>query len=216
MRKLSGRGLHMRSIVGALAFALLATPAFAADENFCRTYADQAQDTAINAHDERGGLIFGEAIGGLAYFGPLDFSVPMPSNCGFSGPRWSTNYDDHFNWCRAVDEATANAEAAARTSDFQYCGVCIEYVNVALSFKRQANDLRCPLRGAGWGDESRLLRFCLAQGHSDIAATITWLQGVLNTGLRQINACARAHRTIPISHPFPKFRTPADVRRFGP
>src|SRR5262249_45401682 len=115
-----------------------------------------------------------------------------------------------------VDEATANAEIGARTFEAQYCSVCIEYVNAASEFEDEARKLNCPLRGPRWpSDANGLMQFCLAQGHSDIAATVRWLQGVLNHGLKRVNACAAAKRTAPLVHPMPKFATPAGVGRIG-
>jgi hypothetical protein len=204
----------MRFILAVLALVTIARPASAADDSFCSNYAYQAQQLAWNAQDEGGAIVLGHVFGAINYFGGIDGQSPLPANCGFSGPRWSTNWDDHYAWCRLVSEDAANAEAAARSSDYQYCGVCIAYVNAAASLEKHANDLICPLRGARWPTEpNALLQFCLAQGHSDIGQTVAWLNGVLDSGKSRIAACERLKLSRPAGHRPPVVATPA---RHGP
>src|SRR5262249_17034068 len=157
----------------------------AASESYCSYYASEAQQAARSVQDESGLIFLGGLFGVQPAFGSLDLNYPLPQNCGYSGLRWSTNYDEQYNWCLGVDEATANAEIGARTFEAQYCSVCIEYVNAASEFEDEARKLNCPLRGPRWPSDANgngLMQFCLAQGHSDIAATVKWLQGVLNNG----------------------------------
>ena len=37
--------------------------------------------------------------------------------CGFTGPRWSGDYNVHYNWCLRVPAGTSNAETQARSGD---------------------------------------------------------------------------------------------------
>jgi hypothetical protein len=38
------------------------------------------------------------------------------SNCGFTGPRWSANASDHFDWCMAMRDTDEAAKAIAADS----------------------------------------------------------------------------------------------------
>jgi hypothetical protein len=43
-------------------------------------------------------------------------------NCGFTGPRWSVEMDDHIRWCQFVGtHAQADAETAARSAALADC-----------------------------------------------------------------------------------------------
>ncbi len=203
----------MRFVLAVLALLIVARPAFAADDAFCSNYAYQAQQTAFQAQDEGGDVVLG-AVFGVSYFGGIDPSGPVPANCGFSGPRWSTSYDDHYNWCRSQGEAAVNAEAAARASEFRYCGVCISYVNIASLVEKDGREAFCLLHGNRWPtDPNALLQFCLAQGHSDINATIAWLQQVLNSGKNQIVACQQRKLSRRVSGPPRVVTTPPDLEQ---
>ena len=41
--------------------------------------------------------------------------------CGFSGNRWQSNYDHHFNWCRGVLPYKSDRETAARRNQLNGC-----------------------------------------------------------------------------------------------
>ncbi len=41
--------------------------------------------------------------------------------CGFSGPRWSTDYKLHLNWCNGVQMVDLTNEDKARKSQLQQC-----------------------------------------------------------------------------------------------
>lgn len=194
--------------------SLLATPASAADDAFCQKYAYDAYNTAFDAPNEAGLVVLGAVIGGLTWFGYIDPNAAWVANCGFSGPRWSTNMDDHYNWCRSQDEATVNAEAAARDNEYEYCAVCISYVNVASSLENQAKADHCRIKGPNWPTSpNALLQFCLAQGHSDIKATVNWLQDQLNRGQKQIDACVanREQKRLSMRKPTYNVSRPAGV-----
>jgi hypothetical protein len=186
MRFLTAIGLFL---IGTVPVLFGTTQAFAADEAFCDYYASQAVQTVATAEDESSSLILAEAFG-MTYFGLLDTRYPLLAGCGLSGPRYSPSFDDHYNWCRGHDEATVNAEQAARKGETQYCAVCVSYVNVAYALEDSGRAAHCPLRGANWpSDASGLLRFCLARNHSDFSAAVDWFANNLKAGRDKINAC---------------------------
>ena len=41
--------------------------------------------------------------------------------CGFSGRRWTGDYNGHYNWCRTVSESVSGAETRARDTDIRTC-----------------------------------------------------------------------------------------------
>jgi hypothetical protein len=40
--------------------------------------------------------------------------VNLSKGCGFMGPRWSSNYDQHYEWCLSVPKSVADSETRAR------------------------------------------------------------------------------------------------------
>lgn len=46
----------------------------------------------------------------------------LSSNCGLSGPRWSAEYNHHYDWCIRVSGAQSQSETLRRAIDLQNCG----------------------------------------------------------------------------------------------
>jgi hypothetical protein len=42
-------------------------------------------------------------------------------DCGLTGPRYTQNYDDHFNWCRTADPGVVASERAEREKEIKTC-----------------------------------------------------------------------------------------------
>jgi hypothetical protein len=42
-------------------------------------------------------------------------------HCGYDGPRWASNPEAHFRWCRYVRRETLGAELRGRAIDLQQC-----------------------------------------------------------------------------------------------
>ncbi len=47
--------------------------------------------------------------------------IAQQNQCGYGGPRWTTQYDAHFTWCLAVDKGARNFERNARNQELQQC-----------------------------------------------------------------------------------------------
>ncbi len=41
--------------------------------------------------------------------------------CGYTGVRWQSNFDAHFNWCMTTDPASAESETRIREADLKRC-----------------------------------------------------------------------------------------------
>lgn len=94
----------IRSLFGAMVAAILATagsalPAQAADDSFCKDYAQVAakQFLAAEKH-ERCEAYLREAP-----------------------DRWNNNYKHHYEWCRGVNRDAAWAERNHRKHDLEKC-----------------------------------------------------------------------------------------------
>lgn len=79
--------------------------------------------------------------------------------CGFSGPRWHTNFQSHKNWCLSTNRNTANAETQARARGLRNCrgnfsnqrdAYCRRYAQAAVNQQSQNLRQRCGFRGARW------------------------------------------------------------------
>jgi hypothetical protein len=63
----------------------------------------------------------------------------VANRCGFTGARWySTEEQDHKNWCMGVDAAMPVSEAAARAQDLSKCR---QTTTINLQQKRRIDDV---------------------------------------------------------------------------
>src|SRR4030042_1096280 len=63
-------------------------------------------------------------------------------NCGFAGPRWNSNYNEHYQWCLSVPLQTSDSEMKAREEELQHqCrdkqSSCNEYARTAVAQNEQ-------------------------------------------------------------------------------
>lgn len=81
----------------------------------------------------------------------LQRSNSYDANCGFGGPEWSSNRSDHFRFCVAARQETAEATAAHRTERLGRCTYCKKYADEAYSQVR-ARESMCDSKrsGANW------------------------------------------------------------------
>lgn len=82
-------------------------------------------------------------------------------NCGFSGPRWSSNYNDHFNWCGTANMAALTAEDRARADMLKQCAAkpkqdqaaCQAYAKEAVAQQKANKSHGCGLSGGAWSED---------------------------------------------------------------
>ena len=85
--------------------------------------------------------------------------------CGFSGSRWSDNYEAHYRWANGVAKQKANAETKFRLGALAKCRRQLEqsrreqreneewaqkYAETAVAQQRENLSLRCGFRGNRW------------------------------------------------------------------
>lgn len=104
-------------------------------EDECRDYAEEAVTTAREARD---------------------------LGCGFSGPRWSQRYGEHYSWCLSATRDQVRAERTGRAADMRSCRggtdggggdraeACRDYAEEAVSQIADARRRNCGFSGARW------------------------------------------------------------------
>jgi hypothetical protein len=87
----------LAAIVGLSVNVMASSAAWSADPDFCRDYARSAIDQGQRALSMR--------------------------RCAYlvSGPRWSLDFRDHFNWCLGVHRHVADDERAFRHEQLEQC-----------------------------------------------------------------------------------------------
>jgi hypothetical protein len=177
-----------------LAPLLLPSASYAADAAFCDYYAYQASRDEATSENMAGNIDLGFLFGFGNTFGG---GFPLNTACGFSGPRWSSDSAAHKAWCLGQDEATVNAEEAARTNDLKFCDICMEYVPAAMKAEASGNAASCSLTGADWPKTAEgMLQLCLGglAGRSGTPSDtlVARLQRKLSDAKEEINSCVAA------------------------
>jgi hypothetical protein len=88
--------------------------------------------------------------------------------CGFSGPRWTSDLNAHKSFCegneRAKNLAIINSEQSARQQSLASCGVygnCDNYVSAALRSAASNTSQHCGFTGPRWiADANAHRAFC--------------------------------------------------------
>jgi hypothetical protein len=81
----------------------------------------------------------------------------LQDQCGFTGPRWSPNYDEHHRWCMGPMGGIAGAETQARQDDLATCArkstnhsQCKQYAEFAVLQHRKNLEQNCGATGPLW------------------------------------------------------------------
>ncbi len=86
----------------------------------------------------------------------------LANKCGFTGPRWSPDYQSHFRWCVGARQDSVNREADARRNDLGNCSFCSNYTREALVAQQKNLANRCGLTGARWDSNfQNHFRWCM-------------------------------------------------------
>ena len=109
--------------------------------------------------------------------------------CGFTGTRWTSNYQAHLAWCKSTPQwivgrewetrrpALAQCSACAVTEEYQWsskpetakCSYCAKYTDQALAANKENVEYRCNLSGARWSaDRGGHFRWCMASRESSV------------------------------------------------
>jgi hypothetical protein len=80
----------------------------------------------------------------------------LANRCGFTGARWSDNYQGHYGWCLTASQAFADSETQARVDGLNKCTKtnprCEHYARTAVAQYQQNLARRCGYTGARWSD----------------------------------------------------------------
>jgi hypothetical protein len=73
-------------------------------------------------------------------------------NCGYdlNDPLWTTDRNDHVNWCRATHKHAVADEAVRRRGELEICQACRAYANLAKSAAFDNTKFECALSGPHW------------------------------------------------------------------
>lgn len=79
--------------------------------------------------------------------------------CGYTGNRWSADYQGHYNWCKGG--GAADAERQARERQLNACkerkglvpSACDDYARSAVSQNQENQRLGCGYTGGRWTDD---------------------------------------------------------------
>jgi hypothetical protein len=93
--------------------------------------------------------------------------------CGFSGGRWSGDFNAHFTWCQGATMAKLTAEDAARKQALAQCAkkpaedqaACQAYADEAVK-QQKANQMHgCGIKGGAWSEDfASHFGWCLKAG----------------------------------------------------
>ena len=80
--------------------------------------------------------------------------------CGFTGPRWSSDHSAHFKWCETVTMADLTAEDNARRSMLAQCAekpkqnqqACQTYAKAAVEHQLANKSQGCGFSGGAWSE----------------------------------------------------------------
>ena len=110
--------------------------------------------------------------------------------CGFTGPRWHSNYDSHYQWCMRASPQLRISETRARARQLAQCSkrtspnknkACREYASRALAQNRTNLKLRCGFTGPRWHSNYNshyqwCMRASLQQRISEMRARVRQLE----------------------------------------
>lgn len=85
--------------------------------------------------------------------------------CGFTGLRWTSNRNEHFNWCMDNPESASRTESRARNAELTSCRAsseeedtveaCRNYSNAAIRAFNESERLECGFSGPRWTGSRR-------------------------------------------------------------
>ena len=89
------------------------------------------------------------------------FNEGKANNCdGIIGPRWSSDYQQHFNWCMTVPLAQSDSERKAREEHLRKCKgkpvlveKCDQYATFAVSQNNENLMRTCAFTGPRWSSD---------------------------------------------------------------
>ena len=91
------------------------------------------------------------------------------NQCGFSGRRWQSIYNNHYNWCLSVSKRSSDSGTRKRDNDLQNCirgreGPCKRYAETAVKQNNENIRKDCGFCGQRWQSSfDNHFKWCLEQ-----------------------------------------------------
>jgi hypothetical protein len=90
--------------------------------------------------------------------------------CGFTGPRFSSDYNAHFNWCMKAKDETRDEEQDAREDNLKKCDKCAYYAKNAVSHNEENKQKGCNFSGPQWSSNYNYhFTWCMTGKNHEIA-----------------------------------------------
>ena len=81
--------------------------------------------------------------------------------CGGAGPRWTSDYNEHLQFCLRAPDAQVKAEDQARRDFFPLCNRCQGYAGLAITHAKANITHNCGGTGPRWvNDRNQHMAFC--------------------------------------------------------
>ena len=101
--------------------------------------------------------------------------------CGYSGGRWSNDYQGHYDWCLGATQQATDNEDKARMDGLEACrakmsrkGFCEQYATTAIDQFHQSQGMGCGFGGDRWSDDYQgHYNWCMGVNDQDAAGETT-------------------------------------------
>ncbi|HKY06734.1 MAG TPA: hypothetical protein VJQ55_00755 [Candidatus Binatia bacterium] len=132
--------------------------------------------------------------------------------CELPGGRWSSNPQEHAEWCARATQADIDRQQARRAAELKSCRHCTDYSVSAEDSALAATAYSCGFNGGGWElDAKQLFKWCMAnESVADASRTqrkaavqkcqaefsreqLAFCEAYANTALQQVRVNRRAH-----------------------
>jgi hypothetical protein len=116
------------------------------------------------------------------------------NQCRFSGRRWQSVYNNHYNWCRNTTKRSSDSEIKKRDIDLQNCirvreGPCKRYAEKAVKQNGQNIQKDCGFCGQRWQSSfDNHFQWCLEQPQSARDSETKARQNLLNNKCKDVSS----------------------------
>ncbi len=123
----------------------------------------------------------GQACDDYARIAVSQHEQNLRRRCGFTGSRWTSDYNAHYQWCTTVPWESADSETRAREDELRHCrdrrSTCDDYARIAVSQHEQNLRRRCGFTGSRWTSDYN--------AHYQWCTTVPWESADSETRARE-------------------------------
>jgi hypothetical protein len=159
------------------------TSDYNAHYQWCTTVSRESADSEIRAREDelRQCRDRRSACDDYARIAVSQSKQNLKRQCGFTGSRWSSDYDAHYQWCGTVSRESADSEIRAREDELRQCkdrrSGCDDYARTAVSQNEQNLRRRCGFTGSRWSSDYN--------AHYQWCSTVPWESADLEIRARE-------------------------------